>query len=106
MLNKASVTSVLPGPDTSTEGAALQEDKFVATDAEFQLNPSTVRVLALSMSHWRLIVQTNDMRVARALASEITTIGLRLYELLKKEEVNQKARQDAINLLYNVSAPK
>merc|ERR1712147_131188 len=70
MLNKASVTS---------------EDKFVATDAEFQLNPST----------------TNDMRVARALASEITTIGLRLYELLKKEEVNQKARQDAINLLYN-----
>ena len=43
------------------------------------------------------------MRVARALASEITTIGLRLYELLKKEEVNQKARQDAINLLYNVS---
>lgn len=43
------------------------------------------------------------MRVARALASEITTIGLRLYELLKKEEINQKARQDAINLLYNVS---
>eukprot|EP00658_Telonema_sp_P-2_P079006 TRINITY_DN7546_c0_g1_i1.p1 TRINITY_DN7546_c0_g1~~TRINITY_DN7546_c0_g1_i1.p1 ORF type:complete len:301 (+),score=112.87 TRINITY_DN7546_c0_g1_i1:101-1003(+) len=45
--------------------------------------------------------ETNDMRVARALASEITSIGLRLYELLKKEETNQKSRQDAIAMLYN-----
>ena len=43
------------------------------------------------------------MRVARALASEITTIGLRLYELLKKEETNSKARDEAIKLLYNVT---
>eukprot|EP00658_Telonema_sp_P-2_P079007 TRINITY_DN7546_c0_g1_i10.p1 TRINITY_DN7546_c0_g1~~TRINITY_DN7546_c0_g1_i10.p1 ORF type:complete len:428 (-),score=142.47 TRINITY_DN7546_c0_g1_i10:554-1837(-) len=60
-------------------------DNFVNTDADFTL------------SH----TETNDMRVARALASEITSIGLRLYELLKKEETNQKSRQDAIAMLYN-----
>eukprot|EP00656_Telonema_subtile_P036497 TRINITY_DN404_c0_g1_i1.p1 TRINITY_DN404_c0_g1~~TRINITY_DN404_c0_g1_i1.p1 ORF type:complete len:430 (+),score=105.56 TRINITY_DN404_c0_g1_i1:89-1378(+) len=67
------------------KASETSEDKYISTDADF------------SLSH----TETNDMRAARALASEITTIGLRLYDLLKREETNQKSRQDAIALLYN-----
>jgi len=79
------VKELLKVANMLNKASETTNENLVASDGDFQLNPTT----------------TNDMRVARALASEITTIGLRLYELLKKEEVNQKARQDAINLLYN-----
>jgi len=43
----------------------------------------------------------NDMKMARELTSEITECGLRLFELLKNEDQNKKARQQAIQLLYS-----
>merc|ERR1711939_298836 len=79
------VKELLKVANMLNKASESSEDKFVATDADFSLSQK----------------ETNDMRVARALASEITTIGLRLYELLKKEEGNSKSREEAIKLLYN-----
>jgi len=79
------VKELLKVANMLNRASETSDDKFVDTNADFSLTHK----------------ETNDMRVARALASEITTIGLRLYELLKKEETNSKARDEAIKLLYN-----
>merc|ERR1712166_1293523 len=79
------VKELLKVANMLNRASETSDDKFVDTNDDFSLTHK----------------ETNDMRVARALASEITTIGLRLYELLKKEETNSKARDEAIKLLYN-----
>jgi len=50
---------------------------------------------------FNLANRTNDMKMARELTSEIAESGLHLFELLKKEEANKKARTQAIQLLYS-----
>lgn len=63
--------------------------------------PSAGQAHAHVEPDFNLANRTNDMKMARELTSEITESGLRLFELLKHEETNKKARQQAIQLLYS-----
>lgn len=49
---------------------------------------------------FNLANRTSDMKMARELTSEITSIGQRLFDLMKNEEANQKSRKEAISVLY------
>merc|ERR1711881_451211 len=63
--------------------------------------PSATQAHAHVEPDFNLANRMNDMKMARELTSEITECGLRLFELLKNEDQNKKARQQAIQLLYS-----